>query len=125
MYESYKPHSLAQTREYLSMLTKSEVGKTAETPSHLIDYCARQLDTRIPEHINEKHILSFDANFESGNLDSVYIHNITQTRHEYNLLMKVDTNTRGNTHWFYFKVTNFIAGEMTYRFNILNFTRSM
>lgn len=39
--------------------------------------------------------------------------------------MKVDTNTRGNTHWFHFKVTNFIAGDMIYRFNILNFTRSM
>ncbi len=38
--------------------------------------------------------------------------------------MKVDTNTRGNTYWFYFKVTNFIIG-MKYKFNILNFTRSL
>lgn len=38
--------------------------------------------------------------------------------------MKVDTNTRGNTHWFYFKVSNFLQG-VTYRFNILNFTRSI
>lgn len=38
--------------------------------------------------------------------------------------MKVDTNTRGNTHWFYFKVSNFQLG-LTYRFNILNFTRSI
>lgn len=128
IYESYKPHTLAQTREYLHYLTRRDVRQVdneIDPPSHLIDYCSKTLDTRIPDHINEKHILSFDANFEAGNLDSVYIHNICQTRHEYNLLMKVDTNTRGNTHWFYFKVTNFLAGDMTYRFNILNFTRSM
>jgi hypothetical protein len=45
-------------------------------------------------------------------------------RQEYNMLMKVDTNTRGNTHWFYFKVQNFAASR-TYVFNILNFARSM
>ena len=38
--------------------------------------------------------------------------------------MKVDANTRGNTYWFMFKVTNFRIGQ-TYRFNVLNFTRSM
>jgi hypothetical protein len=68
--------------------------------------------------------LSFDSNFESGNIDSVYIHNICANCHEYNLLMKVDSNTRGNTYWFYFKVTNFIIG-MKYKFNLLNFTRSL
>ena len=43
---------------------------------------------------------------------------------EYNLLMKVDTNTKGNTYWFMFKVTNFRVG-VRYTFNILNFTRSI
>ena len=38
--------------------------------------------------------------------------------------MKVDTNTKGNTYWFMYKVTNFKIGR-TYKFNILNFTRSM
>ena len=91
----------------------------------MIDYCNQKLDTKLPKQINEKSILSFDSNFESGNLDSVYVHNINQKRHEYNLLMKVDTNTCGNTHWFYFKVTNFKVGELTYRFNILNFNRNI
>ena len=36
--------------------------------------------------------------------------------------MKVDANTRGNTYWFMFKVTNFRIGQ-TYRFNVLNSTR--
>jgi hypothetical protein len=41
----------------------------------------------------------------------------------YNLLMKVDSNTKGNTYWFMFKVTNFKVGQK-YSFYILNFTRS-
>ena len=38
--------------------------------------------------------------------------------------MKVDTNTKGNTYWFMFKVTNFRVG-MRYQFNLMNFTRSI
>ena len=64
--------------------------------------------------------MNFDQNFECGNLDSAYIH----SNKEYNLLMKVDSNTKGNTYWFMFKVTNFRVG-MRYKFNILNFTRSI
>jgi len=44
--------------------------------------------------------------------------------HEYNLLMKVDTNTRGNTYWFMFKVNDFVVGQR-YKFNIFNFTRNL
>jgi hypothetical protein len=38
--------------------------------------------------------------------------------------MKVDSNTKGNTYWFYFSVQDFRIG-VTYTFNIYNFTRSM
>lgn len=38
--------------------------------------------------------------------------------------MKVDSNTKGNTYWFMFKVSNFRIG-VRYTFNILNFTRSI
>ena len=38
--------------------------------------------------------------------------------------MKVDSNTRGYTYWFMFKVSDFRVGQ-TYRFNILNFTRDL
>lgn len=44
--------------------------------------------------------------------------------YEYNLLMKVDTNTKGNTYWFMFKVSDFMVG-IRYRFNVLNFSRNM
>jgi hypothetical protein len=38
--------------------------------------------------------------------------------------MKVDTNTRGNTYWFMFKVSEFQNGAK-YKFNIMNFTRNV
>lgn len=36
----------------------------------------------------------------------------------------MDTNTKGNSHWFYFKVSNFKPGR-TYTFAILNMTRDL
>jgi hypothetical protein len=38
--------------------------------------------------------------------------------------MKVDTNTKGNTYWFMFKVSEFLQGAK-YKFNIMNFTRNV
>ena len=40
------------------------------------------------------------------------------------MLMKVDTNTKGNTYWFNFKVSEFKVGQK-YKFNIVNFTRNV
>jgi hypothetical protein len=44
--------------------------------------------------------LIFDSNFESGNLDMV----LKKKDLEYDLYMRVDTNTRGHHQWFYFSV---------------------
>ncbi len=62
--------------------------------------------------------LHFDSDFESGNLDIAVKISDTQ----YDLFMRVDTNTRGHTNWFYFKVEN---GTWlgTVKFNICNFRR--
>lgn len=64
--------------------------------------------------------LVFDSFFESGNLDVV-----TQAEElEYNLFMRVDTNTRGHHQWFYFSVEHqeyFKDKKVT--FNIMNFTK--
>ena len=38
--------------------------------------------------------------------------------------MKVDTNTKGNSFWFYFRVSNARANS-TIKFNILNFSRDL
>jgi hypothetical protein len=42
--------------------------------------------------------LRFDSDFESGNLDAV----VQRASAEFDLFMRVDTNTRGHTNWFYF-----------------------
>ena len=39
-------------------------------------------------------------------------------------MLKVDTNTRGNTYWFYFKVLNW-RPNTTVTFNILNIGRDL
>ena len=96
------------------------MGGTTNYNERMQQYLANPLNTKFPNFINQKNILRFDQNFECGNLDSAYLFN----ENVYNLLMKVDTNTKGNTYWFMYKVNNFKIGT-TARFNILNFTRSM
>ena len=60
----------------------------------------------------------FDSFFESGNLDIV-----TQPEEfEYNLFMRVDTNTRGHHQWFYFRCKN-QSRVGTVKFNFVNFTK--
>ena len=62
--------------------------------------------------------LHFDASFESGNLDMV----VQVGPSEYDLYMRVDSNTRGHHQWFYFKVRN-MKKTGTIKFNIVNFTK--
>ena len=81
---------------------------------------SQEIRTQLPPDADESRVLEFDQNFECGNIDSVYF----QANQEYNLLMKVDTNTKGNTYWFKFRVRGFKAGS-TYKFNICNFSRNM
>lgn len=61
----------------------------------------------------------FDGDFESGNLDLV----VQVDKSEFDLYMRVDSNTRGHHQWFYFKVNN-QNKEGTIKFNIVNFTKS-
>lgn len=57
----------------------------------------------------------FESRFESGNLRRA----IQVYEFEYDLILKPDYNTRGFTQWYYFRVSNTVAGR-TYRFNIIN-----
>jgi len=50
--------------------------------------------------------LCFDSQFECGNLDTV----IRTAQDEYELFMRVDTNTKGHTNWYYFNVRNMKKG---------------
>jgi hypothetical protein len=63
-------------------------------------------------------MLTFDSDFESGNLDAA----VERGPCGFDLFMRVDSNTRGHTNWFYFSVSNsdFIG---TARFSICNFRR--
>ena len=62
-------------------------------------------------------ILNFDSFFECGNLDMA--HKINDT--EYDLYMRVDSNTHGHNQWFYFKVIPSILCHI--KFRIVNFTK--
>ena len=125
IYECFKPMNLKQTRNYMEYLTQSDepicntVSEQDLSPE-LYSYLSKDMETKLPVYINQKKLLQFDSNFESGNLDSVYLVNET----EYNLLCKTDTNTKGNTYWFYFKVLNWQPGTKA-TFNILNVARDL
>jgi hypothetical protein len=60
--------------------------------------------------------LRFESNFEGGNLDLA----ICVSPIEYDLLMRVDSNTKGHTSWFFFKVTNPSLHKQI-KFNLINF----
>ncbi|KAL4481481.1 hypothetical protein ABPG74_007570 [Tetrahymena malaccensis] len=62
--------------------------------------------------------MKFDSMFEGGNLDCV----IKISENEYDLYMRVDSNTKGHLQWYNFKVFNAKKGEKV-RFNIQNFTK--
>lgn len=63
--------------------------------------------------------LQFNSIFESGNLDTV----IRKSDFEYDLFLRIDSNTRGHTSWYFFKVNNTKKGHKV-RFNIVNLSRS-
>ena len=67
----------------------------------LSQYLRKPFEARLPEKYQNIKLLKFKSLFESGNLESAYV----RTPTSYNLLLKPDTNTRGNAHWFYFKVS--------------------
>ncbi|KAF5305999.1 hypothetical protein FQR65_LT07492 [Abscondita terminalis] len=66
----------------------------------------------------EKNSLEFESRFESGNLMTAkQIGNF-----EYELLLSPDTHSCKGYQWFYFQVSNTIAGAI-YVFNIVNFMK--
>lgn len=65
--------------------------------------------------LNEEFL--FDSNFESGNLDAV----VKVGPHEYDLFMRIDSNTRGHLQWFNFTVKNHKHKRI--KINICNFRK--
>ena len=73
-----------------------------------------QSDLDIPS----ENILHFESRFECGNLCIASI--VDQT--EYDLYMQNDTNSGGNTQWFFFRVTN-TKDKANIKFNIKNYSK--
>jgi hypothetical protein len=63
--------------------------------------------------------LRFESRFECGNLG--YVCRVSAS--VYNLVMTSDTNSRGHTQWFFFRVSGTAAGQ-TATFNLINFEKS-
>jgi hypothetical protein len=61
--------------------------------------------------------VEFDSNFESGNLDAA----VRVSKGEYDIFMRIDSNTRGHLQWYYFKVKN--CGLKKIKLNIVNFRK--
>lgn len=59
----------------------------------------------------------FDSNFEGGNLDAV----IRVAKGEYDIFIRVDSNTRGHLQWYDFKVKNISLQKI--KINIVNLSR--
>ncbi len=49
----------------------------------------------------EESYLNFDSDFESGNLDFV----IRRSPEEYDLFLRIDSNTKGHSQWYFFGLT--------------------
>lgn len=62
--------------------------------------------------------LQFESRFESGNLREAE----QVDEFEYNLLLSPDVHLSNGLQWFYFQVSNMIAGQ-PYIFNIINFVK--
>ena len=65
----------------------------------------------------QESVITFNSYFECGNLDMVN----RVSDDEYDLFMRVDSNTHGHNQWFYFQAT--ANKTITAKFNMLNFTK--
>lgn len=68
--------------------------------------------------MSREHHLTFDSDYESGNLDLV----IQKSANEYDLYMRTDSNVKGHCHWYNFKIRS--NGTQHIKLNICNFSKS-
>ena len=78
---------------------------------------------------SKNNLVSFESNFESGNLQLAYYMNplrdYTEENNDidyYQLFLQNDTNTLGYSQWFFFRITNGKKGQKI-NLNIMNFLR--
>ncbi|KAL4487062.1 hypothetical protein ABPG72_001514 [Tetrahymena utriculariae] len=121
----------------LKKLVNDEKGDALTTQYDLISYLQRNSKIVIQqdnekvqmaeqlqntESLNKlkyKHTLRIDSSFESGNLFAAY-----QIRpKEYDLILQNDTNSKGNTQWFFFQVQGTQKNQIV-RFNLVNLMKN-
>lgn len=122
VYTGYKPADSFIIHKVLSDGTQDTYPFDYSEPA-LVSYFSKKVKEhfvlyKIPEAMPEDCII-FDSKFECGNLDRVEF----ISKDEYDLYLRIDTNSSGHMHWFYFSVTG-IKYKRTIKFNIVNFTRS-
>ena len=76
---------------------KASVNAGAPT-SHVTNAQGHQ----VPLNTDVRSKVTFDADFESANLDQVRVKNSTT----FDVFMRNDTNGSGNLQWFYFRMKN-------------------
>ncbi len=81
-----------------------------DTPSPINPHLACLLDPQSS--------LNFSSDFESGNLDLA----VRVKPNEYDCFIRSDTNTKGHTNWYYFKVYNHKQRGLV-QFNICNIVK--
>ena len=87
----------------------------AATPSVVVNAQGQQ----VPLNNNLQSKVTFDADFESANLDQVRMKNATT----FDCWMRNDSNGVGNLQWFYFRMKNTSDFLETIRINIVNFSK--
>ena len=70
------------------------------------------------QHTNAYDGIIFDSFFESGNLDCAF----RVDEREYDLFLRVDSNTKGHIQWYFIKMKN-LEKLQKYKINICNFQK--
>lgn len=85
----------------------------------VVKEAVRNVGRQNREKINlAKKNFEFESAFESGNLDLA----VQVKKNEFDCFLRSDTNTKGHTNWYYFRVKNQEKGEI--RINICNMTKT-
>jgi len=71
---------------------------------------------------NENNHILFDSDFENGNLDLVFEY---KPQYEYDLYLRVDSNTRGHSQWYFYSVVlkSNTQQNQKIKMNIMNMTK--
>jgi len=109
-----EPERVAHQENLLNKLVYDSINASPFNPS-----AAELPDGTLPPYYVQQAesdtTLVFESRFECGNLRRA----LQIYEFEYDLILSPDYNTKGNTQWYYFSISNTRANRL-YRFNIIN-----